>query len=84
MKMAAQVKENFQDKPEAIDARKMEQRISQALDKALATDEEYQKVIEEHDRHISHWECHYWGSARVYALVGHGLAQAMKEILEKK
>jgi hypothetical protein len=38
----------------------------------------------EYDRAISHWECHYFGSARVYCLVGHGLAEAMTELLQSK
>jgi hypothetical protein len=83
-KVAAQVKEELQGKPEAADAKKVEQLVSKALGKALAADEDYQKVKAEHDRQISHWECHYWGSARVYALVGQALGQAMKEMLERK
>ena len=47
---------------------------------ALAADEAYQKVKAEHDKHVSHWICHYQGSARVYALVGNGLAEAMKDL----
>ena len=84
LKVAAQVKEDLQGKPEAADAKKVDQLVSQALGKALAADDDYQKVKAEYERHISHWECHYWGSARVYALVGDGLAQAMKQLLEKR
>lgn len=37
-----------------------------------------QNARREHDRAVSHWECHCFGSARVYCLVGYGLAEAMK------
>ena len=83
-KVTAQVKEELSGKPEASDPRKMEQLVNAALGKALAADEAYQKVKAVHDQHISHWICHYQGSARVYALVGYGLAEAMKELLKKK
>jgi hypothetical protein len=83
-KVTAEVKEELKDKPEASDPKKMEQRVNAALNKALAADEAYQKVKAEHDKHVSHWICHYQGSARVYALVGNGLAEAMKELLKKK
>jgi hypothetical protein len=62
----------------------MEKLITAAVNKALATDEGYQKVKAEHDRHISHWGCHYQGSARVYALVGQGLAEAMITLMNVK
>jgi hypothetical protein len=73
-KVTAEVKEQYKDKPEASEPKKMEQLVNNALNKAMAADEAYQKVKAEHDRHISHWICHYQGSARVYALVGLSLA----------
>ena len=79
-----QVKEAVKDKPEASDPKKLEQLVNTAVNKALAADEAYQKVKAEHDQHISHWICHYQGSARVYALVGYSFAEAMKELLQKK
>jgi len=82
LKVTAQVKEDLKGK--AVDAKEMERLVSQALGKALSGDEEYQKVKAEHDRHISHWICHYQGSARVYALVGYSFAEAMKELLQTK
>src|SRR5512137_1797462 len=82
--VAAQLKEQLKDKPESADLKKMEQLVKTAGDEALAADEAYQKVKTEHDKHVSHWICHYQGSARVYALVGNGLAEAMKELLQKK
>lgn len=83
-KVMAEVKEELKDKPEASDPKKMEQRVNAAENKALATDEAYQRIKVEHDKHVSHWECHYQGSARVYALVGYSLGEAMKELLKKK
>jgi hypothetical protein len=80
----AQVKEDFKGKPEASDAKKLEQLVNRALDKARKEDPGYQEIRREHDRVISHWECHYWGSARVYCLAGNGFAEAMKDLLPKK
>jgi alpha-galactosidase len=84
LKVTAQVKEELKDRPEASDPKKLEQLVNAALHKALNADEAYQKVKAEHDRHISHWICHYQGSARVYALVGHDFAEAMKELVRAK
>jgi len=80
----ARIKEEIKDRPEASDRKTMERRINAALGKALEMDEAYQKIKAEHDRHISHWTCHYQGSARVYVLVGHAFAEAMKELLRLK
>jgi hypothetical protein len=80
----AQVKEQMKGKPESADAKKMEQLVKEAGDKALETDADYQKAKKESDRHVNNWYCHYQGSARVYALVVDGLAEAMKELLKKK
>ena len=82
--VTAQVKEEQKDKPPASDPKQMKQLVDKALKKALQEDEAYQKVKAEHDRHISHWPCHYLGSARVYALVGYGFAEAMNGHLQKK
>ena len=84
LRVTAQVKEEQKDKPAASDPKQMKQLVDKALKKALDEDEAYQKIKAEHDRHISHWPCHYLGSARVYALVGYGFAEAMKELLQKK
>jgi alpha-galactosidase len=83
-KVTPQVKEELKDRPEASDPKKLEQRINNAVNKELNADEAYQKVKVEHDRHVSHWICHYQGSARVYALVGHSFAEAMKVLVQKK
>jgi hypothetical protein len=82
--ITAQLKAEMKDKPESADAKKMEQLVKAAVDKALKTDAAYQKAKEECDKHVSNWYCHYQGSARVYALVGYSLAEAMKPLLEKK
>jgi len=80
-KVAAQVKDDYKNKPESSDPKKMEQLVNEALAKALEEDAEYQRVKKEHDRHVSNWFCHYNGSARVYCMVGYSLAQAMKPLL---
>jgi len=80
----ARVKEELKDKPEASDKKKVEQLVNAAVGKALKEDEAYQKVKAEHDKHISHWICHYQGSARVYALAGNAFAEAMKELVPAK
>jgi hypothetical protein len=59
----------------------LDARVKAALPKALQADEVYARVKAEHDRHVSHWECHYQGSARVYAGVGRDFAVAMKDLL---
>jgi len=82
-KVMAQVKEEMKDKPESSDQKKMEQLLNEAVEKALEKDAEYQKAKKECDRHVSNWYCHYQGSARVYTLVGYGLAEAVKPLLEK-
>jgi alpha-galactosidase len=81
-KVTAQVKEENKDK--ALDAKAMERLVNKAMEKATKEDEAYQKVKVEHDKVISHWICHYQGSARVYALAGYAFAQAMEELLKKK
>lgn len=76
------VEASLKDGPEASDPKRLEALVKAALPKAQGEDAAYRKVREEHDRHISHWECHYQGSARVYALVGRDFAEAMKELLK--
>jgi hypothetical protein len=83
-KVTAQLKEELKGRPEVSDARKMEQLVDAALEKARKGDEGYQNAQREHDRAISHWECHYFGSARVYCLAGYGFAEAMKGLLRNK
>ncbi|MFI5378532.1 MAG: sialate O-acetylesterase [Tepidisphaerales bacterium] len=84
LKVTAQVKEELKGQPAAADPKELDRAVSKAMGKALSEDQEYQKVKAEHDRVVSHWECHYWGSARVYCMVGYGLAEAMKELLQAK
>ncbi len=80
----ARIQEELKGKPEAADRKKRESLVNAAVGKALAADAAYQKVKAEHDRHISHWICHYQGSARVYALIGHAFAEAMQELVPKR
>jgi len=44
--------------------------------------EAYQKLESQFNKKGSHWPCHYWGSARIYCLVGNGLAEAMKGLVK--
>jgi len=83
-KVAAQLREELKGRTEASDSKRMEELVGTACEKARKEDAGYWEVQKEHDRAISHWECHYWGSARVYCLVGDGLAQAMKALLPKE
>jgi len=78
---AARVKEQMKGKPEGADAKKMEQLVKEAGDKALTEDAEYQKAKKECDKHVCNWGCHYQGSSRVYCMVGYSLAEAMKPLL---
>jgi len=84
LKVTAQVQEELKGTPAAADPKETERAVSKALGKALSENEEYQKVKVEHDRVVSHWVCHYQGSARVYCMVGYGFAEAMKELLQAK
>jgi hypothetical protein len=83
-KVAAKLKEELKGGPEATDSKKMEELVNAAFEKAAQGDEGYQDARREHDRAVSHWECHYFGSARVYCLVGYGLAEAMKCLVPKR
>jgi hypothetical protein len=80
-KVKANLREELKGQPS--DSKRMEELVNAALERARKEDEGYLTVQKEHDRVVSHWECHYWGSARVYCLVGNGLAEAMKELLQK-
>ena len=82
--VTAAVMEQLKGKPESADKKAVEQLVNRQMDNALSKDAEYQKVRVEHDKVISHWECHYWGSARIYCLVGNGLAEAMKKLVNGK
>jgi alpha-galactosidase len=82
--VTAEVMAQLKGKPEAADKKAVEQLVNGAMDKALEKDEQYKKVQAEHDKIISHWECHYWGSSRIYCLVGNGLAEAMKHLVKTR
>jgi hypothetical protein len=80
--VTAEVMEQLKGKPEAADKKAVEQLVNNQMGQALSKDEQYQKTRVEHDKIVSHWQCHYWGSARIYCLVGNGLAEAMKQLLK--
>lgn len=82
--ITAEVMAQLNGKPEVSDKKAVEQLVNKQLGGALAKDSDYQKVRVEHDKIISHWECHYWGSARIYCLVGNALAEAMKPFATAK
>jgi hypothetical protein len=81
-KVTAEVKESLKDK--TVDAKEMERLVNRAADKAKKDDTAYQTVKAAHDKVVSHWECHYQGSARVYCLIGNAFAEAMKELVKAK
>ena len=81
--LAAQLATTRPDPADAAHRKEVERRVNEALPKALAADPGYQETKAQHDRHIGHWECHYWGSARVYALAGQAFARAMLKLVEK-
>jgi alpha-galactosidase len=82
--VTAEVMEQLKGKPEAADKKAVEQLVNSQMGQALSKDEQYQKTRVEHDKIVSHWQCHYWGSARIYCLVGNGLAEAMKQLAKAK
>ena len=80
----ARINKQMKGKPESKNPEKMEELINEAVEKAKEADAGYQKVKNEADKHICNWGCHYYGSARVYCLVGYSLAEAMKPLLKTK
>ena len=79
-----QLKKELKDTPAASDPKKVEQRVNAAVDKACKEDKQFLSVRAEHDKVVSHWVCHYYGSARVYCLAGNAFAEAMKELVKEK
>jgi hypothetical protein len=78
------ITKKMKGKPESKNPDKMEELINEAVEKAKEKDTGYLKVKKEADKHICHWGCHYYGSARVYCMVGYSLAEAMKPLLNTK
>jgi len=79
-KVAAEVK----DKLEGKDAGKQREILDNALRQAVHNTVEYKAWQADWDKIASHWPCHYFGSGRTYALIGYGLGEAMKELLEQE
>ena len=75
--VAARLKQERAGKPDAPDRKRMEELVNEAFDQARNQDEALLRVQREHDQVVSHWECHYYGSARVYCAIGRALAEAM-------
>jgi len=80
----ARIDKQMQGKPESKNPEKTEEIINEAVEKAKEADAGYQKVKKEAERHVCNWGCHYYGSARVYCMVGYSLAEAMKPLLKAK
>jgi len=78
------INKKMKNKPEMKNPDKMGELIGEAVEKAKETDSAYLKVKKEADKHIAHWGCHYYGSARVYCMVGYSLAEAMRPLLKTK
>ncbi len=78
-----QVQKEREGKPGAADPQALERAVHEAADRAAPADREFQDIKAEHDKHISHWLCHYQGSARVYCLIGQALASEMKDLLKR-
>jgi len=79
-KVAAEVK----DKLDGKDPKQQRESLDRALGEAVRNTPEYRAWQAEWDRIASHWECHYFGSGKVYCLIGHGLGEAMKELLNQE
>ncbi len=76
------ITKKMKGKPESKKPEKLEELINEAVEEARGKDPVYLKVKKEADRHICNWGCHYYGSARVYSMVGFSLAEAMKPLLK--
>ncbi len=82
-KLRQQVAAEMKTKLEGKSPREQNDAMNQALDKAVHATPEYKAWQAEWDKIASHWECHYFGSGRTYCLIGNGLAEAMKAIVDK-
>jgi len=80
--MEQRIKKKMKGKPASKIPETMEELINEAVEKAKETDSAYLRAKKEADKHISHWDCHYYGSARVYCMVGYSLAEAIKPLLK--
>jgi len=78
-KVAAEVKEKLEGK----DPKKQREILDNALGQAVRNTPEYKAWQAEWDKIASHWECHYWGSGKVYSLIGYGLGEAMTDLLKQ-
>ena len=78
-KVAAEVKEKLEGK----DPKKQREILDNALGQAVRNTAEYKAWQAEWDKIGSHWECHYFGSGKVYSLIGYGLGEAMKELISQ-
>jgi alpha-galactosidase len=81
-KLKEQVAAKLKGKLEGKSAKEQNDAQNKAMEQALHATPEYKAWQAEWDAIASHWECHYFGSARTYCLIGNGLGEAMKELLK--
>jgi alpha-galactosidase len=82
-KLKDRVAAEAKDKLAGKDAKQQREILDRALGQAVHDSAEHKAWQADWDRIASHWECHYFGSGRVYCLIGHGLGEAMKELLSQ-
>ena len=82
-KLKESVAAEAKDKLAGKDTKQQREILDRALGQAVHDTPEYKAWQAEWDRIASHWECHYFGSGRTYCLIGHGLGEAMKELLSQ-
>ena len=81
-KLKEQVAADLKGKLEGKSPKEQTDAQNKALEQAVHATPEYKAWQAEWDAIASHWECHYFGSARTYCLIGNGLGEAMKELLK--
>jgi hypothetical protein len=79
-KLKDQVAAEIKGKLEGKTPKEQNDAQNKALDQAVRATPEYKAWQAEWDAVASHWECHYFGSARTYCLIGSALGEAMKEL----
>jgi len=82
-KLRKQVAAELKAQLEGKSLKEQQDALNEALDEAVHRTKEYKAWQAEWDKMASHWECHYFGSGRTYCLIGNGLAEAMREMVEK-
>lgn len=76
-RIAADLKGDLEGKPSEA----QQKLINAALERAVRDTDEYKVWQTEWEKIASHWECHYFGSAAIYCLIGNDMATAMLEMI---